>query len=769
MRAFLLSFFLLSTFLPAAQERPATLIWPKKIGNDKTDVLYEMTLTEKGNIFAVGTSMNSLWMVHTTTSGEILDEYKIFPKCKALGVALAPDGGVLIAGECMTDREKVVPLLLKTNEKGRKVRLNQAFKENTGRFNDVVGLPNGNIVATGELDGQFVVVKLNSLLKKEWNVEFGQGSGQVVDWQGNGVLAVAGQLGHNAIWMELESKNGHRIGDRREQPNAQVGDMIEVDRGYAIAGTVMTAHNREDGFIWQIDQSNGADAFLTFGGLYEETVRCLTRMGGSHFYVGGGSKSKDVGARRDKMWLAGLNTANIDSLVPQHQFFGGSQQNMAHDLLPLTDGNLLALCKGAYRKGGKQGAWLLKLDVGLPKAPDTVPPLVKVPQPKFTRPEIEWSKPDPHKVGLSFQHPVRLIEVEIKVKSGESLKSQDVKLILENGEGIKKMNGTLVPSLYSPKGVYSYIFSTPSKAIELRPGNNKVWAEVDQHDHYFSSDTLQIFYELPGINLHVWAMGVPQKSGDLQYTTNDALDLANALQGQSNHLYNEVKTHVFTTENETTAQSLRKGIKDITNSFDSGEIDSNDMVILYMSAHGFSEMINGERKVYIQGSDYVPQYYDIYSIDLKEDVLDRLKEINCKVLLLIDACRSGALPEDGGRPGDIGDNPDNVAAAIEQNIRATKGVRIITSCQANEKSYEDPAWENGAFTQALLEALGIEKVPFKVDTNDDGFLSIRELYEYIDRRVPQMVRKEKDSLARQHPYMIEKWRYSNIPLFYLKK
>ena len=47
---------------------------------------------------------------------------------------------------------------------------------------------------------------------------------------------------------------------------------------------------------------------------------------------------------------------------------------------------------------------------------------------------------------------------------------------------------------------------------------------------------------------------------------------------------------------------------------------------------------------------------------------------------------------------------------------------MLTSSDGTEVSREDPAWQNGAFTRAVLKALGKE-----ADTNHNGRIDVNEL------------------------------------------
>jgi len=73
-------------------------------------------------------------------------------------------------------------------------------------------------------------------------------------------------------------------------------------------------------------------------------------------------------------------------------------------------------------------------------------------------------------------------------------------------------------------------------------------------------------------------------------------------------------------------------------------------------------------------------------------------------------------------------------------------VKIITKCQqkqngwtifsssGNEVSWEHSDWQNGAFTEAIIEGLKYGKA----DYNGNKIITTTELYRYINQRVPKL-------------------------------
>ena len=89
------------------------------------------------------------------------------------------------------------------------------------------------------------------------------------------------------------------------------------------------------------------------------------------------------------------------------------------------------------------------------------------------------------------------------------------------------------------------------------------------------------------------------------------------------------------------------------------------------------------------------------------------------------------------------------------------GMSTLTSCRANELSYEDAAWQNGAFTEAMMEAFSDRSCQdnqgnFKADADNNKVVTLGELYDFLQRRVPELVKTQKPQApTNQIPFMPE--------------
>src|SRR5207248_2509202 len=86
-----------------------------------------------------------------------------------------------------------------------------------------------------------------------------------------------------------------------------------------------------------------------------------------------------------------------------------------------------------------------------------------------------------------------------------------------------------------------------------------------------------------------------------------------------------------------------------------------------------------------------------------EELFDALAGVNCRKVVLLDACRSGRAAE---------------ANVLRRFIPDGQGPVVIAACGPGEESFEDAKVGHGLFTLAVLDALGDDFR--KADYNSDG-------------------------------------------------
>ncbi|MBD2454715.1 SUMF1/EgtB/PvdO family nonheme iron enzyme [Nostoc sp. FACHB-87] len=153
---------------------------------------------------------------------------------------------------------------------------------------------------------------------------------------------------------------------------------------------------------------------------------------------------------------------------------------------------------------------------------------------------------------------------------------------------------------------------------------------------------------------------------------------------------------------------------------------AGDNFWFFFSGHG---MRHAERD-YLMPLDGNPADIEETAIPINF-VTERLRRCGAdNVVLILDACRSL-----GTRVG------EGIGRQTAEEARQ-QGVISIFSCSPQEYSYEIEALQQGAFTTALLEGLGVR----------GQCATVERLNQYLNFRVPEIVRQHRN--ARQTPYII---------------
>ncbi len=257
-----------------------------------------------------------------------------------------------------------------------------------------------------------------------------------------------------------------------------------------------------------------------------------------------------------------------------------------------------------------------------------------------------------------------------------------------------------------------------------------------------ASEVLKFSYvPLTAPDLHLISIGVQR---DLMYSSADAKDIVQLFQPlkEKPSLFGKVEIQPLIGK-EASTTAIKKAVARLEAKQRFGEIKANDLVLLFISSHGFIM----DNNFWIQGNDYDPSAKDITSVNFKEDITNRLDRLRCKKVILIDACHSAAASGEKG----VSIDPEAINQAIFQLNQVKDATIIVTSSRKEEYSYEDEAWKNGAFTESIVEGLkqGMADLQKK-----DGIVTIGELFSYLESRVPTMVKNQKGKP--QHPEIIPK-------------
>jgi WD40 repeat protein len=166
----------------------------------------------------------------------------------------------------------------------------------------------------------------------------------------------------------------------------------------------------------------------------------------------------------------------------------------------------------------------------------------------------------------------------------------------------------------------------------------------------------------------------------------------------------------------------------------------DDLCVIFLAGHG---MFRAEDDAASKKSQWIfccPRFAgeDPEKTGVTSDVLyEKLAAINCRKLVLLDACHSG----------------EAVFNPTRSLTPGGQGPVIIAACDRNQQSYENPKFAHGLFTYTLLEALGDQFA--KADQDGNKKLDSRELYTYTLDRLPQLLREIGQDESKQVPTMFE--------------
>jgi uncharacterized caspase-like protein len=210
----------------------------------------------------------------------------------------------------------------------------------------------------------------------------------------------------------------------------------------------------------------------------------------------------------------------------------------------------------------------------------------------------------------------------------------------------------------------------------------------------------------PGGVLHVLAIGVDtfgDKAGGLHldYAAQDAQDVATALlesqkgsPGKSS-LYADVSV-MYLVNDKADGAAILDALDAMARGMAKNE-PGQDVALILVSSHG--EMIDGQFYLIPYGFDAGSQGRSIKSAVSASEFAKKVEALAAhgKVLLLLDACHSGAVGAQGWAK-----DPDT---KVLEDAMDLENVTVLTSSKKNELSEELPEWKHVALAEAFLDAL----------------------------------------------------------------
>ena len=225
----------------------------------------------------------------------------------------------------------------------------------------------------------------------------------------------------------------------------------------------------------------------------------------------------------------------------------------------------------------------------------------------------------------------------------------------------------------------------------------------------------RVFATRPDTRLHLLTVGISDTghihdSLRLKWAARDAEDIRDALEASQDALYVETFAQTLV-DHDATRHGILQALQTIKE-----KIKSNDFVYIHFSGHARTI----DSKLYLLTSNVTAldntsiKESALSAIQLREEIA--LIAASAHVLATFDCCHSGTIL-------DISD----LRATLSQNA-----VTILTSCESTELSEESDDWQNGAFTEALLDAIG------NSDSDKDGLVDIANLIPNISSRLTEL-------------------------------
>lgn len=259
-------------------------------------------------------------------------------------------------------------------------------------------------------------------------------------------------------------------------------------------------------------------------------------------------------------------------------------------------------------------------------------------------------------------------------------------------------------------------------------------------DEYMKLHTINLIYDedrdiRKNSTLHILSIGVNNYPAtnltDLKYAENDARDVLNTFVSRHKNTFGNIRQKLLLGQNVTTA-NIENALEEIADA-----ARSTDLAVIFFAGHG---LVDGLDKYYLATSKTIDRDTPRKGSLSATSFIEKIQYISqkCKLVVFVDACSSGRLAE--GMRGDQMSNAD----FFKELVSTKNGTNIYTSSGSDTPSNEDSRYGHGVFTQALIEACDFSNS----DTDHDGRITIKEIRNYLEKRIPQLTDKSQTPIHR---------------------
>jgi hypothetical protein len=182
------------------------------------------------------------------------------------------------------------------------------------------------------------------------------------------------------------------------------------------------------------------------------------------------------------------------------------------------------------------------------------------------------------------------------------------------------------------------------------------------------------------------------------------------------------------------------------------EVDTDDLVYLHFSLHSVLDARSG--RTFLLPWDAPSPKSKLASRALSlDEVTETLGAMFApKRLMVLDGCRNDPEPGRGDTDntlweGYLASAEDEMLFEMVEPAEAVSFVQVLLACDVGERAYEIPETGRGLFSTALEEAL----TGHGEGRWGDGEVTLGELVDWVEERVPKLAARYLPEEARQHP------------------
>jgi len=293
------------------------------------------------------------------------------------------------------------------------------------------------------------------------------------------------------------------------------------------------------------------------------------------------------------------------------------------------------------------------------------------------------------------------------------------------------------------KAIREKIVSETEQRLQITVPQRDVEVSLIAENRYAASEPATVRLRWRGgkhqikPKLYILAIGVSDydnNSLDLNYAAQDARDFVKVLE-QQNSLYREISVKLLV---DASKNDILDGLEWIEQ-----QVTQDDVAIIFVAGHGINDT-NGH--YYFLPRNFNEQSFKRTALAY-HDIKNTLSVLQGKVLFFIDT--SFKTVKQGG-VADI----DKIANDLSS---AENGIVVFASSTGKQSSQAEPGWQNGAFTEVLVEGLR-----GAADSNRDAKISLNELDSYLSTRVKALTN------GKQNPMMAKPQTIQDFPIVFIK-